>query len=80
MDQFSLTQLNKKPSEVLDKAHRHPVALTERGVSKFVLMAADHYERVVRADPRRAYYLPDAPEDVKAEILAALDADDEQEQ
>ncbi len=76
MDSFTVTKLNKTPSEVLDAAYRKPVELTERGRRKYVLMACDHYDRLVRTDSREAYYLPDAPDAVKAEILAALDADD----
>jgi prevent-host-death family protein len=77
MDSFTVTKLNKTPSEVLDAAYRKPVALTERGRRKYVLMASDHYDRIVRSDSRQAYFLPEAPDDVKAEILAALDAADE---
>jgi antitoxin Phd len=77
MDSFTVTKLNKTPSEVLDAAYRRPVELTEHGRRKYVVMAADHYDRLVRTDPRKAYYLPDAPDQVKAEILAALDADGE---
>jgi antitoxin Phd len=75
VESFTVTKLNKMPSEVLDAAYRRPVELTERGRRKYVVMAADHYDRIVRTDLRQAYYLPDAPEEVKAEILAALEAD-----
>ncbi len=75
MDSFTVTKLNKTPSEVLDAAYRKPVELTEHGRRKYVVMAADHYDRLMRTDPREAYYLPDAPDEVKAEILAALDED-----
>ena len=76
MDSFTVTKLNKTPSEVLDAAYRNPVELTERGKRKYVVMAADHYDRFIKSDPRRAYYRPDAPEDIKAQILAALDGED----
>jgi antitoxin Phd len=79
MDSFTVTKLNKTPSEVLDAAYRRPVELTERGRRKYVLMASDYYDQMVRPDARRAYYLPDAPDDVKAEILAALDSDVEKQ-
>ena len=77
MDSYTVTKLNKTPSEVLDAAYRRPVQLTEHGRRKYVVMAADHYDRMVRTDPRKAYHLPDAPDDVKAEILAALDVEGE---
>ena len=76
MDSFIVTKLNKTPSAVLDAAYRHPVELTERGKRKCVVMAADHYDRFVKNDPRRAYYLPEAPEEIKTQILTALDAED----
>ena len=75
MDSFTVTKLNKMPSQVLDAAYRRPVELTEHGRRKYVVMAADHYDRMVRIDPRKAYYLPDAPDEVRAEILVALDAE-----
>jgi prevent-host-death family protein len=77
MDSFTVTKLNKTPGEVLDAAYRRPVELTEHGRRKYVVMAADHYDRLIRTDPRKPYYLPDAPDQVKAEILTALDVDDE---
>ena len=73
MNSFSVTKLNKSPSEVLNAAYRQPVELTQHGKRKYVIMASDHYDQFVNSDPRRAYFLPDAPEDVKAEILAALE-------
>ena len=76
MDPFSVTKLNRAIGEVLGAAHRRPVALTDRGKRKYILMASDHYDRIVKTDPRRTYYLPEALDDMKAEILAALDAED----
>ena len=54
MESFTVTKLNKTPSAVLDAAHRRPIELTERGKRKYVLMAADHYDKLFKTvDPRR---------------------------
>jgi antitoxin Phd len=69
--QFSLTDLSNRSGEVVEAALRGPVEITRRGKRKFVLLAADDYDRLVRkADTRRAYHVDEAPEDVAATILA----------
>jgi prevent-host-death family protein len=74
MESFTVTKLNKTPSEVLDAAHRRPVELTERGKRKYVLMAADHYDKMVKtADPRRAYSIHDLPPDIEDMLVTAID-------
>jgi prevent-host-death family protein len=75
MQAFSLTKLNRTASEVLDAAHRGPIALTQRGKTKFVLMPADHYERMLRPNAQRAIDLKTASaEDLKM-IADVIDAD-----
>jgi prevent-host-death family protein len=74
MESFTVTKLNKTPSQVLDAAHRRPVALTERGKRKYVLMAADHYDKLFKTpDTRRAYSIRDLPPDIEDMLVKALD-------
>jgi prevent-host-death family protein len=75
MQSFSLTRLNRTASEVLDAAHRGPVALTQRGKAKFVIMPADHYERMFRPNAQRAINLNSASAEDLQMIQDALDAE-----
>jgi prevent-host-death family protein len=74
MESFTVTKLNKTPSAVLDAAHRRPVELTERGKRKYVLMAADHYDKLFKTpDTRRAYSIHGLPPDIEDMLVKALD-------
>jgi prevent-host-death family protein len=74
---FSLTDLNNKSSEVVEAAFKGPVEITRHGKRKFVLLTADDYDRLARAaDQRRAFHADDAPKDVAAMMLAALERDE----
>jgi antitoxin Phd len=74
---FSLTDLSNRSGEVVEAAFRGPVEITRRGKRKFVLLTADEYDRLVRAaDTRRAFHADDAPEDVAAMMLGALEDND----
>lgn len=56
MLRFSLTELNRNSGAIVEAAHRAPVELTGRGKRKFVLLAAEDYDRLV-SQPRRAYHV-----------------------
>jgi len=74
MESFTVTKLNKTPSEVLDAAYRRPVELTERGKRKYVLMAADHYDKLFKtADSRRATSIHDLPPDIEDMLVKSID-------
>lgn len=74
MDSFPVTKLNRATGEILDAAYRRPVELTDRGKRKYVLMAADYYDKLFKqSDTRRAYSIYDLPPDIKAQMLAAID-------
>jgi antitoxin Phd len=74
---FSLTDLSNRSGEVVEAAFRGPVEITRRGKRKFVLLTAEDYDRLVNAaDTRRAFHADEAPDEVAAMMLAALDDDD----
>jgi len=74
---FSLTDLSNRSGEVVEAAFRGPVEITRRGKRKFVLLTAEDYDRLVSAaDTRRAFHADEAPEEVVALMLAALEDDD----
>jgi antitoxin Phd len=74
---FSLTDLSNRSGEVVEAAFRGPVEITRRGKRKFVLLTAEEYDRLVNAaDTRRAFYADDAPAEIVAMMLAALEDKD----
>ena len=56
MLKFSPTELNRSPGAIGEAAHRGPGELTGRGKRKFILLAAEDYDRIV-SQPRRAYHV-----------------------
>ena len=74
MGRFSLTDLSNRSGEVVEAAFRGPVEITRRGKRKFVLLTAEDYDRLASAaDTRRAFHADDAPQEVAAMMLAALE-------
>jgi antitoxin Phd len=74
---FSLIDLSSRSAEVVEAVLRGPVEITWPGQPKFVLLTAQEYDRLVSAaDTRRAFHADDAPEEVAAKMLAALEARD----
>jgi antitoxin Phd len=74
---FSLTDLSNRSGEVVEAAFREPVEITRRGKRKFVLLTAEEYDRLVSAaDTRRAFHADEAPKEVAAMMLAALEDND----
>jgi antitoxin Phd len=74
---FSLTDLSNRSGEVVEAACRGPVEITRRGKRKFVLLTAEDYDRLVSAaDRRRAFHADEAPDEVAAMMLAALEDED----
>jgi prevent-host-death family protein len=72
-----LTDLSNRSGEVVEAALRGPVEITRRGKRKFMLLAAEDYDRLVSAaDTRRAFHADDAPKEVAAMMLAALTKND----
>jgi prevent-host-death family protein len=74
---FSLTDLSNRSGEVVEAAFRGPVEITRHGKRKFVLLTAEDYDRLVSAaDVRRAFHADDAPDEIAAMLLRALDDND----
>jgi antitoxin Phd len=74
---FSLADLSNRSGEVVEAAFRGPVEIRQRSKRKFILLTAEHYDRLVSAaDTRRAFHADDAPEGVAIMMLTALAKDD----
>ena len=70
MRSFPVSELGARSALVLDAALSEPVALTEEGKPKLVVLSIEAWERL--AFPR-SYTLENAPEPVPAEVMAGLD-------
>ena len=79
MRDFSTVDLVTKLDLVKTAALKEPVGITQHRKRKFVMLAADDYERLRGTqNPHRAYLAEETPEDVAEllrEDLAALDDD-----
>lgn len=74
MRSFSLTDLSNKSGEVVEAAYIGPVDITRRGKRKFVLMSAEQYDRLRKADdPRRVYVAGETPDELADAFAADLD-------
>jgi prevent-host-death family protein len=71
MKSFAFSDLNRQSGEVLDTALVEPVILEKRGKPKIVMMSVEAYERMQRYP--RAYTIADAPDEINALLLSALD-------
>jgi prevent-host-death family protein len=73
---FYLIDLSNNLTKVLEAAPKGPVELTRDGERQFVLLTAAAYDRLSRsADTRRAFHADDAPTDLAARMLSALESD-----
>ena len=50
MRRYSLSELNRRPGELVDHALLGPIALTKRGRDHLVMMSAEHYAKVTGAE------------------------------
>lgn len=70
MKSFAFSDLNRRAGEVVDAALAAPVTLTKHGKPKLVVMSVAVFEMM---KGRRAYTIDDAPEEINALLLSALD-------
>lgn len=73
MRRFSLTELNNRSGEVVEAAYGGPVEITRHGKTKFVIMTAEQYAKLISDDPRRVYGAGETPSDLAAMFGEELD-------
>lgn len=71
MKNFSFSDLNRRPGEVLDAALAEPVTLTRHGKPKLVVVPIESWN-VLRHG--RAFAVDDAPEEVLDALIGGLSA------
>lgn len=76
MKSFASKELTRSPREVTLAAEHGPVAITQHRKARYVLMTVAHYQQLsARAeDPRRVYRTTEVPNDLRQELIAALDS------
>lgn len=74
MRRYTATELKNRTGDVLDAASREAVAIARHGTPRFVVMSMERYERLMRADPRRAVRVEDLTDKEAAELIDALEA------
>ncbi len=70
MRTFTFSDLNRRAGHVTEVARRQPVALTERGKVKIVMMPADLYDELSgREATRSAHWVDEAPSSDLANLI-----------
>lgn len=70
MRSFPVSDLGAGSAPLLDAALSSPVALTEEGKPKLIMLSIEEWERLSYP---RAYTLENAPEHIHADLMAGLD-------
>lgn len=74
MSSFTLTELGNKSGEIVEAAFRGPVEITSRGKRKFVLLTADHFDRLKSGpNTQRAFHVNDLSSEERGYFLTGLD-------
>lgn len=72
---YSTSDLSRKSGDIIAEALRRPVAITQRGKPRLVLLNIEDYEHLVRqSDARPAGAMTTMPGDLSAELGTAVDA------
>lgn len=75
MRRYTATELKNRTGDVLDAASREAVAIARHGTPRFVVMSLERYERLTRADPRRAVQVEEMTSGEAAELIDAPEGD-----
>lgn len=73
MATFTLTDLSNRSGEVVEAAFHGPVDITSRGKRKFVLIAAQQFDRLRSATAQRAFRTDDLKPEERESLLSGLD-------
>ncbi len=74
MKQFTFSEMNRSSGEILEAALIEPVVLTKHGKEKLFVISAREFHRLRGEVSTKAYSLRDAPEAVRDELMAGIDA------
>lgn len=75
MKEYPSTAITRLSGEILDDAMRSPVAITRYRRPAFVIMSADHYQRLTKHNTRTVETIETVSPAMRDEMLAAIDAE-----
>jgi prevent-host-death family protein len=73
MREFSTVDLLRDLTTVTDAVAREPVAITQQGTRRFVLMTIEDFRRLTGRNPRKAYRVDNTPPELAGLLVAGLD-------
>lgn len=75
MTSYTTSDLSRRSGDIIAEALRHPVTITQRSKPRLVLLSIDDYRLLVeRAETRVAATIEAMPDDLLADVRAAMDA------
>lgn len=75
MKEYPSTAITRLSGEILDDAMRSPVSITRYRRPAFVIMSADHYQRLTKQYARTVDTIETVSPAMRDEMLAAIDAE-----
>ena len=73
MRSFPSTNITRKSGEILEQADRGPVLITRYNRRRYVVMSADHYDKLTHQNPRTVHTLENVDPDMRQEMLDTID-------
>ena len=75
MTSYTTSDLSRRSGDIIAEALRHPVTITQRNKPRLVLLSIDDYRQLVeRAETRVAGTIEAMPDDLLADVQAAVDS------
>lgn len=75
MTSYTTSDLSRRSGDIIAEAMRHPVTITQRNKPRLVLLSIDDYRLLVeRAESRVVATIEAMPDDLLADVRAAMDA------
>ncbi len=75
MTSYTTSDLSRRSGDIIADALRHPVTITQRNKPRLVLLSIDDYRQLVeRAETRVAGTIEAMPDDLLADVQAAVDS------
>lgn len=75
MREFTFSDLNRSPGDILDRAMGEPVGLLKRGKLKVVMVPSETWDRLTKVDEdHQAHWVDEAPEEDIENLTAGFQA------
>lgn len=73
MQTYPSSDITRRSREILKQAEHGPVSITHYREPAYVIMSAEHYERITAKNPRTVHSLKSVSPEMREEMLAAID-------